>query len=193
MDLFTYSCFFPLCSFAFVLVSLTMENAHILKNIIEERRSIFPKDYSDKEIPQHILEEVLSSAVLAPNHKRTKPWRFKAFKGPEKQNLGLELQTIYKNSTPETMFLQKKYDDIGFKISKANVVISIVVNFSGLVPDWEEIAAVSMAVQNMYLTCTANNIGCYWSSPKIVEQLKENLTIEENQQCLGLFYMGSLE
>lgn len=184
---------FLLCSFIFVLVSLNMENAKILKNIIEERRSIFPKDYSDKEIPQNILDEILSNAVLAPNHKRTKPCRFKTFKGEEKQKLGLELQNIYKNSTPEFQFLQKKYDDIGFKISKANVVLSIVVNFSGLVPDWEEIAAVSMAVQNMYLTCTANNIGCYWSSPKIVEQLTDSLTIEENQQCLGLFYMGSLD
>ena len=170
-----------------------MENAKILQNIIEERRSTFPKDYTDAEIPQHILDEILSNAVLAPNHKRTKPWRFKVFKGGEKQQLGLELQTIYKNTTAETHFLQKKYDDIGFKVSKANAVFSIVVNFSGLVPDWEEIAAVSMAVQNMYLTCTAHNIGCYWSSPKIVEQLKESLTIEENQQCLGLFYMGSLD
>jgi len=170
-----------------------MENAKILKTIIEERRSIFPKDYSDKEIPQNILDEILSNAVLAPNHKRTKPWRFKTFKGEEKQKLGLELQTIYKNSTAEAQFLQKKYDDIGFKISKANAVVSIVVNFSGLVPDWEEIAAVSMAVQNMYLTCTANNIGCYWSSPKIVDKLTDSLTIEENQQCLGLFYMGSLD
>jgi len=170
-----------------------MENAKILKQIIEDRRSIFPKDYSDKEIPQHTLDEILNSAVLAPNHKRTKPWRFKTFKGEEKQQLGLELQTIYKTITPETQFLQKKYDDIGFKISKANIVVSIVVNFSKLVPDWEEISAVSMAVQNMYLTCTANNIGCYWSSPKIVEHLKESLTIEENQQCLGLFYMGILD
>ena len=32
-------------------------------------------------------------------------------------------------------------------------------------PEWEEIAAVSMAVQNMWLTCYANNIGCYLSTP----------------------------
>ena len=103
------------------------------------------------------------------------------------------MQAIYKAITPEQLFLEKKYNDIGFKINKADTVVSIVVNFSGMVPEWEEIAAVSMAVQNMYLTCTANNIGCYWSSPKIVEELKDSLTIEENQQCLGLFYMGEIE
>ena len=170
-----------------------MENATILKHIIEERRSIFPKDYTDKPIPELIINEVLSNAVLAPNHKRTKPWRFKVFKGEEKQKLAQELQNIYRETTPDFQFLKKKYDDIGFKINKANVVISIVVQYSQLVPDWEEIAATAMAVQNMYLTCTANKVGCYWSSPKIVNHLKDSLKIEENQQCLGLFYMGSLD
>ncbi|MGR3856284.1 nitroreductase family protein [Chryseobacterium indologenes] len=170
-----------------------MSKATILKEIIEERRSIFPKDYTDAEIPQEVLEEILHAATLAPNHKRTKPWRFKIFKGDEKVKLASEMQAIYKTITPEQIFLEKKYNDIGFKINKANVVVSIVVNFSGMVPEWEEIAATSMAVQNMYLTCTANNIGCYWSSPKIVDELKESLTIEENQKCLGLFYMGNLE
>ncbi|EFK33010.1 Putative NAD(P)H nitroreductase ydjA [Chryseobacterium gleum] len=169
-----------------------MSKATILKEIIEERRSIFPKDYTDKEIPQEVLEEILHAATLAPNHKRTKPWRFKIFKGEEKAKLAAEMQAIYKATQPEQLFLEKKYNDIGFKINKADVVVSIIVNFSGMVPEWEEIAATSMAVQNMYLTCTANNIGCYWSSPKIVDHLKDSLTIEENQKCLGLFYLGSL-
>ncbi|WP_439480264.1 nitroreductase family protein [Chryseobacterium aquaticum] len=170
-----------------------MNKAELLKEIIEQRRSIFPKDYSDTEISQEILDEILHSATLAPNHKRTKPWRFKTFRGEEKAKLALEMQSIYKSTQPETLFLEKKYNDIGFKINKADTVVSIVVNFSGMVPEWEEIAAVSMAVQNMYLTCTANNIGCYWSSPKIVDHLKESLIIEENQKCLGFLYMGNTD
>lgn len=170
-----------------------MNKAEVLKEIIEQRRSIFPKDYSDTEISQEILDEILHSATLAPNHKRTKPWRFKTFRGEEKAKLALEMQSIYKSTQPETLFLEKKYNDIGFKINKADTVVSIVVNFSGMVPEWEEIAAVSMAVQNMYLTCTANNIGCYWSSPKIVDNLKESLIIEENQKCLGFLYMGNTD
>jgi nitroreductase len=170
-----------------------MNKAEVLKEIIEQRRSIFPKDYAETEISQEIIDEILNSAKFAPNHKRTKPWRFKVFKGEEKAKLAVEMQKIYKASQPEQLFLEKKYNDIGFKIIKADAVVSIVVNFSGMVPEWEEIAAVSMAVQNMYLTCTANGVGCYWSSPKIVDQLKDSLTIEENQKCLGLFYMGIVD
>jgi nitroreductase len=170
-----------------------MNKAEILKEIIEQRRSIFPKDYTGAEIPQDLIDEILNSATFAPNHKRTKPWRFKIFRREEKSVLASEMQAIYKASQPESLFLEKKYNDIGFKINKADTIVSIVVNFSGMVPEWEEIAAVSMAVQNMYLTCTANGIGCYWSSPKLVDHLKESLTIEENQKCLGLFYMGNLD
>jgi nitroreductase len=170
-----------------------MNKAEILKEIIEQRRSIFPKDYTGAEIPQDLIDEILNSATFAPNHKRTKPWRFKIFRGEEKSVLASEMQAIYKASQPESLFLEKKYNDIGFKINKADTIVSIVVNFSGMVPEWEEIAAVSMAVQNMYLTCTANRIGCYWSSPKLVDHLKESLTIEDNQKCLGLFYMGNLD
>ena len=80
----------------------------MLKEIIETRRSIFPKDYLDEDISQEILDEILNAANYAPNHKRTKPWRFRVFKGEEKLNLGKELQRLYKEITPEQFFLQKK-------------------------------------------------------------------------------------
>ena len=84
-----------------------MKKSEIVKEIIESRRSIFPKDYSGEDIPQEVLEEILNSSNFAPNHKRTKPWRFRVFKGEEKLNLGKELQRLYKEITPEQLFLQK--------------------------------------------------------------------------------------
>lgn len=169
-----------------------MKKSEILKEIIKNRRSVFPNEYSMDEIPQEILNEIINSAQFAPNHKRTKPWRFKIFKGEEKLNLGKKLQEIYKEITPESVFLSKKYEDIADKIEKSNAIISISVNFSGLVPEWEEIAATAMAVQNMYLTCTANEIGCYWSTPPMKDALKEFLHLEENQRCIGIFYLGKI-
>ncbi|MGZ5211828.1 MAG: nitroreductase family protein [Kaistella sp.] len=169
-----------------------MEKAKVLKEIIESRRSIFPKDYTDQEIDREILDEILSSATFAPNHKRTKPWRFKVFKGEEKEALGQLLAEIYKATVSPEHFLLKKYLSISDKVNRANVIITISVNFSGLLPEWEEIAATAMAVQNMYLTCTANEIGCYWSSPGMIKHLDEFLDLKENQKCYGLFYMGKI-
>ena len=170
-----------------------MKKSEIVKEIIESRSSIFPKDYSGEDIPQEVLEEILNSSNFAPNHKRTKPWRFRVFKGEEKLNLGKELQRLYKEITPEQLFLQKKFEDIGNKFSKSNVVLTVCVNFSGLVPEWEEIAATAMAVQNMHLTCAANNVGAYWGTPGMKDYLGEFLHLEENQKCYGLFFMGMIQ
>lgn len=169
-----------------------MNEATILKQIIENRRSIYPKNYSSKPIEDEVLGEILSSSNFAPNHKKTKPWRFHLLKGEALTNLSLEIQKIYKETTPQHLFLQKKHDDFAHKISQTSAIIPIVVNYSGLVPQWEEVAAVSMAVQNMYLTATAYKVGCYWSSHPVFHQLKSYFELEENQECLGLFYLGNV-
>jgi nitroreductase len=61
-----------------------------------------------------------------------------------------------------------------------------------LVPEWEEIAATAMAVQNMYLTCTANNVGCYWSSPGMINYLGEFLNLKKTKNAM-VFYLGKFK
>ncbi len=166
-----------------------MEKALVLKDIIESRKSIYPKSYSAEDIDEDVLTEILNSAKFAPNHKKTKPWRFKVFQGEEKNQLGEKLAEIYKQTNSQN-FLEKKYIDISDKAQKSNAIISIGVSFSGLLPEWEEIAATAMAVQNMYLTATVHEVGCYWSTPGMIQHLGEFLDLKENQKCIGLFYLG---
>ena len=170
-----------------------MNKAAVLKEIIESRRSIFPKDYSGEKIEEEILNEILNSANFAPNHKKTKPWRFQVFGNEKKLEVANKLAEIYKNTTRPEVFLEKKYLDIPHKISNTDTLITISVNFSGLVPEWEEIAATAMAVENMYLTSTVHQIGCYWSTPGMIQHLGEFLNLEENQKCIGLFYLGKIK
>lgn len=169
-----------------------MNEASILKRIIENRRSIFPKNYTGESIDDHVLEEIVNSANYAPQHKKTRPWRLKVFRGEEKIKLGEELARIYKATCSEQTFLEKKFVDITHKISQADALITISVNFSGLVPEWEEIAATAMAVQNIYLTASVNEVGGYWSSPGMINHLNEFLELEDNQKCYGLFYLGKV-
>ena len=58
------------------------------------------------------------------------------------------------------------------------------------VPEWEEIAATAMAVQNMWLTCAANNIGCYWSTPKYTSLMNDFFKLKDGERSLGFFYLG---
>ncbi len=170
-----------------------MEKTVVLRNILENRRSTFPKSYKSGNIDAEILKEILASAEFTPSHKRTRPWRFTIFENEEKKQLGAHLAALYKSTTPPQLFLEKKYLDISDKIEKAAAIITISVNFSNLVPEWEEIAATAMAVQNMYLTASAHDIGCYWSTPKMAAQLTDFLSLKDSQRCLGLFYLGLIE
>lgn len=148
--------------------------------------------YIDKEISNEIILEILENANWAPTHKRTEPWRFKVFKGDSLNHLSQYLGSYYKDNTEESKYSEIKYKKTVQKPLRSGCVIAICMyndpNIS--IPEWEELAAVACAVQNMWLSCTALNIGCYWSSPLSIINAKTFLGLKENEKCLGLFYMG---
>lgn len=61
-------------------------------------------------------------------------------------------------------------------------------------PEWEEMAAVCCAVQNMHLMATALGVAAYWSSggplddPAVLAHL--GLNAAAGDKCLGLFHVG---
>ncbi|MDX1284042.1 MAG: nitroreductase family protein, partial [Draconibacterium sp.] len=59
-------------------------------------------------------------------------------------------------------------------------------------PEWEEVAAVSMAVQNMWLTATEMDLGAFWATPGFMELLDEMLELRTGQKALGFFYVGEI-
>lgn len=169
-----------------------MSNAiETLTTIIKNRRSIFPASYTSSEIPTEVITQILESANYAPTHKLTQPWRFVVIRNDAKARLGATLGQLYKANVPQEKFLQKKFDSFAEKTSQAACIIAINIQFNpDKLPAWEEIAAVACAVQNMALTAEALNVGAYWSSPPLIENLDEFLGLAENEKCYGLFYMG---
>ena len=92
--------------------------ATLIKHIIKSRKSIFPADYTRTPIPEEIIEDILDIATYAPNHKKTKPWRLKAFRGEEKTALGAELQRLYKEHVPAEKFSEDTYNALAQKVAK---------------------------------------------------------------------------
>jgi len=162
-----------------------------INNIIRSRRSIFPPSYIKKEIPREIINNILENANFAPTHKLTEPWRFSVFTGEGLNKLAGFFTERYRNVTPPEAFSQAKYDAAGEKVFKSSCVIVINMEVHPeKIPEWEEVASVACAVQNMWLTATAYGIGSYWSSPAILKELGAFLGLPENQKSLGLFFMG---
>ncbi|WP_235298314.1 nitroreductase family protein [Portibacter marinus] len=172
-----------------------MSDFETITRIIQERRSVFPPMYEDKEIEDEVIRDILNNANWAPTHRKTEPWRFKILKGQKKSELAEFLVDHYKSHTPSEDFSSMKLKKTKKKVLKSAAVIAICMKRdpNESVPEWEEIAAVACAVQNMWLTCTTLGIGSYWSTPKSIEDLGGFLNLKEGEKCLGLFYMGFMK
>jgi nitroreductase len=163
-----------------------------ISDLIRQRRAIFPKMYNDQPISKDIINVVLENANWAPTHRLTEPWRFKVFVEDARTRLGQYLADYYKDNTPAERFSEDTYLKNQENPMRAACVIAICMQRDPQerVPEWEEIAAVACAVQNMWLTCTAYGIGSYWSTPTAALKADTFLDLQPGECCLGLFYMG---
>ena len=164
-------------------------NKEIINTVIRNRKSIYPKDYSGEEIPDQVIKEILLNANYAPTHRLTQPWFFKVYKNESKQKL---IDIV--NKIDESKLSQIKLSKFIQKVNDSNAIISIFLNRDEKerLPEWEEIAAVSMSVQNMWLTCYANNIGSYWSTPSFLKEYGELIDLSVKSDFIRLFFHGSL-
>ena len=169
---------------------MTPEETH---KLIRGRRAVYPPMYiQGKEIPVEILREILENANWAPTHRLTEPWRFRIFTGQALERLSRFLGEFYKKNTPEASFSEAKYKKTLKKPLQSSYVLAICMQRdpSESLPEWEEIASVACAVQNMWLTASSYGIGAYWSSPQSIHHIKEFLNLKDGERCLGFFYMG---
>eukprot|EP00941_MAST-03F_sp_MAST-3F-sp1_P002323 g2323.t1 len=142
---------------------------------------------------------MLEAANWAPTHKMTEPWRFAVFEDEESRRVvGLHNQEFYKKNCPVEKFSQKKYEKKLISALSSSYIIAICMKRDSKerIDEWEEIAAVACAVQNMHLYLSAIGIGAYWSSgglscsTEVKSGLLSKLKLEEPDKVLGFFYVG---
>jgi len=162
--------------------------------VIQNRRTIFPEQYSKRKVAKEIVEKILNNAIWAPNHGMTQPWRFKVFMEEGIEKLANFQSDHYKEITPAAEYDEGKFEKLRSRPHLASVIIAICMERqqSEKIPEMEEIEAVACAVQNMYLTCTAYGLGSYWGSGGVTytEGMKKFLGLKEKDRCLGFFYIG---
>ena len=145
-----------------------------INELVKNRRSIFPRTYNGEPIDRALIEQMLENANWAPTHKFTEPWRFKVFHSEvSRASLGDFLAETYKNTIDPEKFSQKKYEKSSNNPRRSGCVIAICYQRDpeASIPEWEEIASVACAVQNMWLTASAHGIGSYWSSPGFIKHI----------------------
>ncbi|MEZ5031785.1 MAG: nitroreductase [Saprospiraceae bacterium] len=164
----------------------------VLNHVIRRRRSIFPPLFSEVPVDREVILQMLENANWAPTHRRTEPWRFQVFRGEARHRLARFMTEAYAEQHAGPTFSEAKAAKISKNILRSDTVIIIILqrDREERVPEWEEIAALSAAVQNLWLTATAYGLGGYWSTPGTLPALTDRLALPEGQRCMGLFYLG---
>lgn len=170
----------------------------LVSQLLRERRSIYPTQYTSKPVADSVINEMLENANWAPTHRLTEPWRFVVFSGEGLKKLAEFQSNLYKEvSSKAGNFDEAKFQKLATKplMSSHIIAIGMARDPKASVPEVEELSSVAMAVQNMYLTATSNNIGCYWGSGGITyyEEAKPFFELGTDDKLLGFLYVGNID
>jgi nitroreductase len=162
--------------------------------LIKNRRSHFPKQFDTaKKVDDAIVQQILENATWAPSHGQTEPWKFVVFTGEGLQKLATFQAELYKKEAGDN-FKEAPYQNLLSNPLLASHVIALCLKRdpNKKFPEMEEVAAVSCAVQNIYLSTTAYGLGGYWTTggPTYKPSGKEFFGLEEDDKLLGFFYLG---
>ena len=170
------------------------ETATILHALRQRRTS---RDYEDRDVPRHVLEDMVEAVRWAPNHRNTEPWRiFVLNRGSAKRNeiADLVAQWTYdsiKNPAPGRR--EGSAEAARQEILDAPSFI-YVYSVPGPTEEvtTENYAATCCAVQNMQLAAYAHGVAVGWSTgkPTKPERLAEVLGADPAWTIVGALYVG---
>ena len=162
-----------------------------INQLMRNRRSVFPNDYTGEKVDDAIIHQLLENANWAPTHKLTEPWRFVVFSGEGLKKLAAFQSECYKQvTTAKGTFQEDRYQGLRTKPMDSSHIIAVGMkrDEKNSIPEWEELGAVFCAIENMYLTATAYGIGCYLSTGGITgfEEAKSYFGLGKEDKLLGL-------
>ncbi len=166
-----------------------------MDQLIRQRRSVYPKDYTGEIVRDEIVSQMLENANWAPNHKQTEPWRFVVFTGEGLKKLATFQGECYKNVTVANgTYKEERYLNLLTKPLESSHIIAVGMkrDKEKRLPEWEELGAVFCAIQNMYLTATAYGVGCYLSTGGITnfEEAKSFFGLSPDDKLCGFLNLG---
>lgn len=143
-------------------------------------------------LPRDLIEKLLDAAVQAPNHFKTRPWRFVVMTGDGRKKLGDAMAASQSARQPDLP--PETFDKTRALPLRAPVVIAAGVDkpAEAKIPELENYAAVAAACQNILLAAHALGLGVIWRTGEWVNDLKvkEFLGFAPDQHIMGFLYIG---
>lgn len=162
--------------------------------LIRRRRTIYPENFSSRDVDPDVVREILTNAVWAPTHGLTQPWRFVVYSGAGRNPLIGVMDELYKKHTPEDQYIRAKHERMLSRVGASPVIISVAMRRTpnSKIPEIEEVEAVACACQNILLSAAAAGLGAFWSSPKFIytDEAAEKFGFEPGDKMQGIIYLG---
>ena len=163
--------------------------------IIHQRRSI-----GNLSLPmpnEAELQAVLGAAMVAPDHKQLKPWRFWVLTGEALTEFG---QVLLSAAEHEAASRGEVLDEVAIKKTlnmplRAPMIIVIATQYQyhEKVPSFEQLLSAGAAAQNMLLTLESLGYRSVWRTGPLCNtpEVKAHFGITKENTICGLLYTGS--
>jgi nitroreductase len=166
----------------------------LLEHIVRTRRSVSWKNMNGRIIPDEQVDKLLALADWAPTHGRTEPWRFLVYAGEALKEFGKVHADLYWQHTAEDKRQAATYEKLLHNVDKAShLVVAVMKRGENVkIPQVEEMAATSAAIQNMLLGATALGIASFWSTGGMTHSpaLIDYLGFDTEDIIMGLIFLG---
>ena len=174
-----------------------------------------PKEYQPGgKLTSEEISLILEAANWAPTHQKNEPWRYAILDNPQSIHGYLDfLEGWYADHADDISIsdedlkkfknkLQGVRNEWPEKVSHLLLIgMKRQAKADKRLPEWEEICAVAMSVQNMHLMATAlDRVGGFWSSHTWCRHARDSLEIKQSyfasllddpeDRVLGAFVLG---
>ncbi len=139
------------------------------------------------------LEQIIRAGTRAPDHGRLRPWRFTVFEGDARGQLGDAMANCLRSRIPNSP--QEHLDAERGKAMRAPLVVVVGAKISkGKIPEIEQVAAVSAAIQNMLLAAHRLGFGAMWKTGAAAydPQVKALCGLAPEDHIVGIVYLGTV-
>lgn len=169
-------------------------NLSEITDIIRDRRTIYPEQFSARKVHKEQIELLLNNAIWAPTHGMSQPWRFVVLQENALLDLSETLGKAYLNNIPKEKQNDAKLAKMMGRPRMSSAVIALILHreVDTKISEQDDFAALACAVQNMHLTATAQGLGAFWATPGVLNtpEIRHFLELTNEQRCVGLFYLG---
>jgi nitroreductase len=162
-----------------------------LTTAIKERRTI--KRFKDEPVSPETVTALLETAVWAPNHKMTQPWRFIMAHGSGRDQLAEAAResAILKEKDPE------RRKDAGekayLKLRSVPLILLVVMKEDpNLLVREEDFAATSCVIHNFTLLAWEQGLGTIWATSAhiLAPEFRKAAGVQPGEKIVGSIHVG---